>query len=119
MINSMKSQQSTRGQKVAAEIQKDIADIFLKEGSEFVHGALVTVTEVRMSPDLSFARIFVSIFPFEKKDEILSRLKEGAVKIRYALGKRIKNQLRIVPEIDITLDDSMEYVSHIEELLKK
>ena len=115
----MKRQQSTRGQKVSAEIQKDISDIFLKEGSEYVRGALVSVTEVRMSPDLSFARIFVSIFPFEKKDEILQKLKEGTARIRYELGKRIRNNLRIIPEIEFSLDDSMEYASHIDELLKK
>lgn len=111
--------QSKRGLQVSAEIKKDIADIFMKEGAEYVHGAMVTVTDVYMSPDLSFCRIFVSIYPFEKKDEILSKLKEGLSRIRFALGKRIRNQLRIVPEIEFKLDDSMEYVSHIEELLKK
>lgn len=115
----MKRQQSTRGQKVSAEIQKDISDIFLKEGAEYVQGALVSVTEVRMSPDLSFARIYVSIFPFEKKDEILQKLKEGTSRIRYEFGKRIRNNLRIIPEIEFSLDDSMEYADHIDQLLKK
>lgn len=111
--------ESLRQQKVAALIQKDVSEIFIKEVAELVSGALVTVTKVRVSPDLSVAKVYLSVFPFDKHELIVKNIKAAATQIRFLLGKRVKNQLRIVPELAFFNDDSMEYVERIEELIKK
>ena len=110
--------ESTRQQKVARQIQKDMGDIFLKEGAEFVRGAMVSVTKVRISPDLASAKIYISVFPFEKAEQILESLTSHVSQIRKALGTRVRLQLRIVPELFFYIDDSLEYVENIERLLK-
>lgn len=115
----MEREETTRQQKVGRQIQKDISDIFLKEARHVVQGAMVTVSKVRVSPDLTFAKIYLSVFPFDKGPAIAAVLKENASMIRYELGKRVKNQLRTVPEIAFAIDDSLEYVDRIEKLIKE
>ena len=110
--------ETTRQQKIAKQIQKDAADIFQKEGAPIVRGALVTVTAVRVSPDFSYAKIYVSIFPFEQSDEVMQRLEHQNWFIRRALGQRLRNQLKNVPEIQFFLDDSLEYIENIDKALK-
>jgi len=111
--------ETTRQQKVARQIQKDISDIFLKEAAGLVRGAMVSVTVVRMSPDLGFAKVYLSVFPFERHTDILHALTRESRMVRHALGTRIKHQLRQVPEIAFFLDDSLEYIENIENLLKE
>ena len=111
--------ESTRQQKVARQIQKDISELFLKECAELVRGVIVSVTTVRVSPDLEYARIYLSIFPFERHQEIMARIEADNWKIRKLLGARMRNQLRVVPEITFFLDDSLEYIENIDNLLKK
>lgn len=111
--------ESTRQQKVAKQIQRDIADIFLKEAAPLVKGVLVTVTAVRVSPDLSYAKIYVSIFPFNRNAEIMAKLKENNWMIRKVLGSKIKSQLKVVPEIDFFLDDSLEYIEGIDRAINR
>ncbi|MBO5874687.1 MAG: 30S ribosome-binding factor RbfA [Rikenellaceae bacterium] len=115
----MEQQESTRQQKISSLIRRDISDIFLKEARDLVQGAMVSVTIVRVSPDLSFAKIYLSVFPYAKAEEIVERLTENVWLIRRALGQRVRNQLRIVPELDFRLDDSLEYIENIDNLLKK
>ena len=110
--------ESTRQSKVAKQIQKDISDIFSKEGADLVKGAMVTVTAVRMSPDLGYAKIYLSIFPFEKSKAIMDAVTQQEWRIRKALGSRIRNQLRIVPELTFFQDDSLEYIENIDNLLR-
>lgn len=110
--------ETTRQQKIAKQIQKDVAEIFQKEGAQIVRGSLLTVTAVRVSPDFSYAKIYVSIFPFDRSDEVMGRLEQQNWFIRRALGQRIRNQLKNVPEIQFFLDDSLEYIEHIDEALK-
>ena len=110
--------ETTRQQKITKQIQKDIADIFQKEGAPIVRGSLVTVTAVRLSPDFSYAKIYVSIFPFEENGEVMNRLEHQNWFIRRALGQRIRNQLKNVPEIQFYLDDSLEYIENIDKALK-
>ena len=110
--------ETTRQQKITKQIQKDIADIFQKEGTPIVRGSLVTVTAVRISPDFSYAKIYVSIFPFEESGEVMNRLEHQNWFIRRALGQRIRNQLKHVPEIQFYLDDSLEYIENIDKALK-
>lgn len=111
--------ETTRQQKVGRQILRDMSDIFSKEAASVVTGAMVSVTVVRMSPDLSVAKIYVSVFPFNKGEEMVARLNENAWMIRKALGTRVKHQLRHVPELTFRLDDSLEYIDNIDNLLKQ
>lgn len=110
---------STRQLKVAREIQRDLAEIIRGKGMKFFAGAMVTVSEVRISPDFSIAKVFVSIFPSDKQSEAMGILSDNKRTLRGELGHQIGSQLRIVPELDFYLDSSLDYAEHIEELLKK
>ena len=115
----MEKQASTRQLKVAREIQKDLAEIIRSKGMAAFGGALVTVSEVRVSPDLSVAKVFVSIFPSEKQESVMQLLEENNKAIRGELGHLVAKQFRIVPELIFLLDSTLDYAEHIEELLKK
>jgi ribosome-binding factor A len=110
--------ETTRQKKVARLIQKEIADIFLRKGVDFAPGKLVSVTKVRVSPDLSFAKIYISIFPSENQNDILLGVQNHSPKIRYDLGQKVRTQLRIVPELAFYIDDSLDYIDKIDKLLK-
>lgn len=112
-------QENTRQQKVARQIQRDIADILQREGAHLVQGVLVTVTTVRISPDLGYAKVYVSIFPYEQHTAVLDKLEENNWFIRRQLGLRIRNQLKVVPELQFFIDDSLEYIEQIDEALKR
>jgi ribosome-binding factor A len=109
---------SIRQQKVARQIQSDMAEIFQRDGKPCTLGTLVTVTAVRISPDLSYAKIYISVFPFERGEEVLKAIEEKNWFLRRELGRRVKNQLKVVPELQFFLDDSLEYIRNIEEKLK-
>ncbi len=108
--------ESTRQKKVSRLLQKDLSEILQQSGKD-LGGKLITVTTVRMSPDLSVAKIFLSIFPVKKEEDPLSKIREKTSHIRHELGVRVKNQLRIVPELIFYLDDSLDYIEKIENLL--
>ena len=110
---------STRQQKIARQIQRDIAEILQKEMADTLRGTLVTVTTVRISPDLAYAKIYISIFPFDRSEEMLAAIKEKSWYVRKLLGSRIRNQLKIVPELEWFIDDSLEYIENIDNLLKE
>ncbi len=84
-----------------------------------MHGVLVSVTRVRISPDLSICTAYLSIFPSDKGEELLKNISRNEKSIRYELGRRVHNQLRIIPELRFFIDDSLDYIDHIDELLKK
>lgn len=110
---------STRQNKVARLLQKDVSEILQKESKHFFRGAILTVTVVRVAPDLSFAKIYVSIFApqTEEKQDILAVLQKQTRTIRTLLAQKVGKQLRIVPELVFMLDDSLDYEEHISELL--
>lgn len=110
---------STRQLKVAREIQKELAEILRSKGMAVFGGAMVTVSEVRVSPDLSVAKAYVSIFPSAKAEPVMAILEENNKTYRGELGRKVGKQLRIVPEIAFYLDTTLDYAEHIEELLKK
>ena len=110
--------ESTRQKKVSRLVQKELADIFLKKGNEFAHGKLVSITRVRLSPDLSFAKVYISVFPATNQDDILHSIQEHSSKIRFELGQKVRTQLRIVPDIAFHIDDSLDYIDKIDKLLK-
>ncbi len=117
--NMEKNTESTRQLKVAKEIQKHMAEIIRCKGMAAFGGALVSVSGVKISPDLSFAKVYVSIFPSDKAEAVMNVLEENTRPLRGELGAKVAKQLRITPEIVFCLDSSLDYVEHIEELLKK
>jgi ribosome-binding factor A len=117
-INIKMAMESTRQKKVSRLIQKELADIFLKRGNEFAHGKLLSITRVRVSPDLSFAKVYLSIFPAANQEDILQSIQEHSSKIRFDLGHKVRTQLRIVPDIAFHIDDSLDYIDKIDKLLK-
>lgn len=110
---------STRQQKIARLLQRDLAEIIQRELADDTRGSLVTVTTVRISPDLAYAKVYVSVFPFDRSEAILEAIREKAWLVRRTLGGRIRNQLKIVPELEFFVDDSLEYVENIDNLLAK
>ena len=113
----MEQQESTRQQKVGRQLQKDIAEIVQQQGMSAYGGAMVSVTGVRMSPDLALARVHLSIFPSAKAEEVMKLISHHSKAIRGELGKRIAKQMRIVPELAFMVDDSLDYVEKIDKLL--
>ena len=109
----------TRQLKVARELQRDLAEIIRSRGFAAYDGAMVTVSEVRVSPGLSIAKVYVSIFPSEKQAAVMQILEEDKRTIRGELGHKVASQLRIVPEIDFYLDTTLDYAEHIDELHRK
>jgi len=114
----VESQESTRQKKVSRLIQKEVAEIFLRKGSEYAPGKIISITRVRISPDLSFARIYLSIYPSDNQDDILHSVQDHTSKIRFELGHKVRSQLRIIPEIVFFIDDSLDYIDNIDKLLK-
>ncbi|MDD6254316.1 MAG: 30S ribosome-binding factor RbfA [Candidatus Cryptobacteroides sp.] len=115
----MENGASTRQLKVAKELQKDLAEIIRRKGMAAFGGAMVSVTEVRISPDLSVAKVYLSVFPSGKSGEVMQTVNDNARTIRGELGHIVARQLRIVPELAFYLDSSLDYAAHIDELLKK
>ncbi|MBO6189196.1 MAG: 30S ribosome-binding factor RbfA [Alloprevotella sp.] len=109
--------ETTRQQRIRRQIQKDLSEIFQRQTSQ-TRGTLVSVSTVRISPDLSVCRVYLSVFPSDRAAEILENIQKNSVGIRYELGQRVRHQLRIVPELKFFLDDSLDYIDHIDELLK-
>lgn len=115
----MEGQESTRQLKVAREIQKDLAEIIRGKGMPFWDGAMVSVSGVKISPDFSVAKVYVSIFPSTKTEKVMGIIEENRRALRGELGSKIGKQIRITPDLNFYIDDSLDYVEHIEELLKK
>ena len=80
---------------------------------------MISVTRVKISPDLSICTAYLSIFPSEKGEELLRNINSNNTTIRYDLGQKVRNQLRIIPELRFFLDDSLDYIEHIDDLLKQ
>ena len=110
--------ETTRQNKIARLIQKELSDIFLLQ-TKSMPGVLVSVSACRISPDLSQCRAYLSVFPSEKSEEIVQNINANQRQVRYDLGTRVGKQLRIIPELKFYVDDSLDYVEHIDELLKK
>lgn len=109
---------STKQNKVARLIQKDLGDIFQKNSRSMFEGKMITVTVVRISPDLQIAKVYLSIYPSENKESTLQLIRDKGSEIRYELGNRIRNQVRKIPELRFYIDDSLDYIDNIDQLLK-
>lgn len=110
--------ESTRQAKIARLLQKELSEI-LRVQTAKTHGIIISVSAVRISPDLSIARAYLSVFPSAKSPEIIESLNHSAKTIRYDLGQKVRYQLRKVPELAFYLDDSLDYIENIDNLLKE
>jgi len=109
--------ESTRQQKVSRLLQKDLGDIFQVEMRNLFGNAMITVTKVHVTKDMSIARVYVSLFGTNDKEELLKNIRHRGKEIRYKLGKRIGKQVRVIPELQFYEDDSLDYIENIEKLL--
>lgn len=110
--------ESTRQLKYGRLLQKELSEIFQRDAAKYER-ALITVTKVRVSPDLSIARVYVSLFAVKDREALLKKIKEDAKEIRKTLAETIRNQVRVVPNLEFFIDDSLDYAERIDELLKK
>ena len=108
--------ETTRQNKISRLLQKELSEIFLLQ-TKAMHGTLV-VSAVRISPDMSIARVYLSVFPSEKAEEMVKNINDNMKSIRYELGTRVRYQLRIIPELKFFVDDSLDYIEKIDSLLK-
>ena len=111
--------ESIRQNKVARLLQKEVAEIILRETNNLFHGKLITVTVVRISPDMSVARVYLSIFPYKKEENYIEYINQQSKHIRNQLGMHVRHQLRIIPELVFFRDDSIDYAGRIDELLNQ
>lgn len=110
---------SQRQLKVSRLIQKELGEIFQRETKIFFGNALITVTQVRVSPDLGVARVYVSLFNAPDNKVLLKSIQEHTKEVRMKLSDRIRKQVRVIPSLVFFIDDSLDYAMRIDELLKK
>jgi len=110
---------STRQNKISRLVQREMADILLQLNKSKYHGKLISVTIVRVTKDMGIARIYLSIYPSEFANEILSEIQMNGKSLRGELGRRIGKSVRIIPELEFYIDDSLDYIDHIDDLLHK
>lgn len=110
--------ETTRQNKIARLIQKELSEIFRLQTSA-MHGTLVSVSACRISPDMSICRVYLSVFPSARAEEIVGNINDNQKQVRYDLGTRVRHQLRIIPELKFFVDDSLDYVENIDNLLRQ
>lgn len=110
--------ETTRQSKVGKQIQKDLSEIIGPMAPTIAHGKMLTVTKVRVTPDLGLAKSYISVFPSEHAEDAIKNLNQHVAHIRNELGKRIRHQVKKIPEIKFYLDDSLDYIENIDKLLK-
>lgn len=110
--------ETTRQAKISRLLQKELSEIFRQQTAK-THGVIVSVSAVRVTPDLSIARAYLSVFPTDKSAEMIENINNSAKTIRYELAQRVRFQLRKVPELQFYLDDSLDYIENIDKLLDK
>lgn len=108
---------SMRQQKFGRQIQKDLSEIFQKDPRHFFGNSLVTLTGVEMSPDLSFAKVFLSVFPIKDAEQVFFEINEKKSEVRKLLGRKIGKQVRIIPELAFFHDDTEERASKMDKLI--
>ncbi|MDE6809721.1 MAG: 30S ribosome-binding factor RbfA [Muribaculaceae bacterium] len=108
--------ESTRQAKISRLLQKELSEIFRQQTAK-THGVIISVSQVRVSPDLSIARAYLSVFPSDKGQEMIDNINRNARTIRYELAQKVRFQLRKTPELSFHLDDSLDYIEKIDALL--
>ncbi|HPS63823.1 MAG TPA: 30S ribosome-binding factor RbfA [Bacteroidales bacterium] len=109
--------ESTRQLKISRLIQKDLGTIFQQESRSLFEGALITVTKVQVSKDLAIARVHLSLFMTRDKQALLEKIRHQGKEIRHLLARKEHDQLRVMPELQFFLDDSLDYIENIDKLL--
>lgn len=110
--------ESTRQQKFSRLIQRDMSEIFQRESTFLFDRVMITVTTVRVSPDLGVAKIYLSLLLSDDNEATLEKIREASGKLRNLLGKKIRNQVKKIPEIYFYLDDSADYASKMDKIIK-
>ncbi|PQJ21547.1 30S ribosome-binding factor RbfA [Tenacibaculum sp. SG-28] len=111
-------EETNRQRKIAGVLQQDLVDVLQKAAQDGMRGVIISVSKVSVTPDLGVAKVFLSIFPSEKRDEILEGIKSNSPLIRHELAKRTRNQLRRMPELLFFGDDSLDYIEEIDRSLR-
>jgi ribosome-binding factor A len=112
-------QETKRQKQIAQLLQKELSDIFLRIGFNIVDGGMISIANIRMTPDLLEARVYLSMFQIKSPTEMLEKIKDRTGEIKKDLGNRVAKQLRRVPELTFFLDDTLDYVFKMEELFKR
>lgn len=110
---------STRQKKIGRLLQKEMSEIFQREVRDVIMGTMVSVTVARVSPDMGMAKVYLSIFPPTNKEEVFKSITQNSSKLRYLLGQRVGKQLRVIPDLQFFIDDSLDYIEKIDDLLKE
>lgn len=110
---------SRRQEKIAHLLQEEFSTILMTDAKQYLKGAFVTLTYVKVTPDLSLARFNMSVMGYEKKEEIIQNLQEHKSEIRRILGNRMRNDLRKIPELEFYLDETLDYVQKMDDLFQK
>ena len=111
-------EETNRQRKIAAVLQKDLVDVLQKAAQDGMQGVIISVSKVSVTPDLGVAKVYLSIFPSDKRDSIIEGVKSNAPLIRHELAQRTRNQLRRMPELLFFGDDSLDYIEEIDKSLK-
>tara|TARA_R110001583_G_scaffold129680_5_gene281515 strand:+ start:393 stop:788 length:396 start_codon:yes stop_codon:yes gene_type:complete len=111
-------EQTNRQKKIAGVIQKDLVDVLQKAAQDGMKGTIISVSKVTVTTDLSIAKVYLSVFPSEKRDKLVTGIQSNTSMIRHELAKRTRNQLRRMPELSFFGDDSLDYIEEIDKSLK-
>ncbi|MEN8187847.1 MAG: ribosome-binding factor A [Bacteroidota bacterium] len=110
--------ETNRQKKIAGVIQEDLANVLRKDAQEKMHGVIISVTKVKVTPDLNEAKAYLSIFPSDKKDELFESILSNTHQIKHELAQLTRNQLRKMPDLTFYIDDSLDYIDNIDIALK-
>lgn len=112
-------EESQRQKKIASVLQRDLVDVLQKAATQGgMNGILISVSKVKVTVDLSVAKVYLSIFPNDKAKELIVGIRSNSPLIKHELAQRTKNQLRRMPQLEFFVDDSLEYIDKIEKSLK-
>lgn len=111
-------EESKRQKQVGQLVMQELSDIFRREGVNIVNGGMVSISKVSVTPDLLEARVYLSLFQIENQEEFMQQIADRTPEWRNQLGRRVRNQLRRVPELRFYLDDTLDYVFKMEEIFK-
>ncbi len=111
-------EETNRQRKIGGVLQKDLVDVLQKAAQDGMQGTIISVSKVSVTSDLGVAKVYLSIFPSSKRDEIMKGVQSNAPLIRHEMAKRTRNQLRRMPELLFFGDDSLDYIEKIDQSLR-
>jgi len=112
-------EETKRQKQVARMLEEELNEIFRKKGWNIIGKGMLSISRVKVTPDLAEAKIYLSMFQIDDKDALLEKIERNGWEVRKELGARIKNNVRKIPELTFFDDDTLEYVSKIEEVLER